>query len=198
MGITKVDFKTKPGELRWVFLQPGGIDASLAKDGSKMIKQACLVVKTDSAEYKTMKDELDKLWETFKAENNIKQKEYKSNGIKLLKDKETGELNGEASFVFKTNALFTRADGTAVDTRVPIFNSKGLEITSEFADKRIGNGSHGIIHGTAALYEFAKTYGITLYLKGIQLGKLEEYSSSFNVDDISALYPDAFGESFEV
>ena len=198
MAKSKVNFKTTPGELRWVFLQPGGIDASMNKDGSKMVKQATIVFKDDSKELKQLQTELDDLWEHFKAENNIKQKAYKSNGIKVLKDADTKEPIGESALIFKTGASIVKPNGTSVDTIVPIYDARGLDITPKMEGKLIGNGSIGIIHGSAALYEFGGTYGITLYLKAIQLLKFVEFKlTDVEIDDLSIEYPDAFGESFE-
>lgn len=198
MAKSKVNFKTIPGELRWVFLQPGGIDASMNKDGSKMVKQATIVFKDGSEELKQLQTKLDEIWEQFKAENNIKQKAYKSNGIRVIKDKDTKEPTGESALIFKTGASIAKPNGTFVDTVVPIYDSKGLDITAKMEGKIIGNGSIGIIHGSAALYEFGGTYGITLYLKAIQLLKFVEFTlNGVDVDDVSVEYPDAFGESFE-
>lgn len=188
---SKVPFKTAVGDLMWVQIQPGGVDQSLAKDGSKMQKVASVQFKDDSQELAQMKNQLANIWEQFKSENGIKQKEPKSNGIKVNKDKETKEPNGTSSLIFKTGAVYK--DGG--DVVIPIYNAKGQRV--ELNGERIGNGSKGIIHGEAALYEFAGTYGITLYLKAIQIGEFKEVDSGIDAEDISAMYPDAFGQPFE-
>lgn len=190
MATLKTKFKTKVGDLMWVQIQPGGVDQSLAKDGSKMQKVASVQFPDDSKELADMKAELAEIWETFRKEKNLKQKEPKSNGIKVNKDKETKEPLGTSSLIFKTNA---EIDGKEVI--VPVYNAKGDKVDA--TNLRIGNGSKGIIHGEAALYEFAGTYGITLYLKAVQVAKLEEYSDGIETEDLSAQYPDAFGETFE-
>ena len=185
----KVKFKTKVGDLMWVNIQEGGVDQSLAKDGSKMQKVASVQFADDSQELKDMQAQLNTIWEQFRADKGIKQEKPKSNGIRPNKDKETKEPNGTSSVIFKTSATF---DGK--DIVVPIYNAKGEKVT--LLD-RIGNGSRGVIHGEAALYEFAGIYGITLYLKGIQLVELKPYEDGIDADDLSALYPDSFGETFE-
>lgn len=188
---SKIPFKTKVGDLMWVQIQPGGVDQSLAKDGSKMQKVASVQFADNSQELAIMKKQLADIWEQFKTENGIKQKEPKSNGIKVNKDKETKEPNGTSCLIFKTGATYK--DGG--DVVIPIYNAKGQRV--ELNGQRIGNGSKGIIHGEAALYEFAGTYGITLYLKGIQIGEFKEVSDGIDAEDLSAMYPDAFGETFE-
>lgn len=188
---SKVPFKTKIGDLMWVQIQPGGVDQSLAKDGSKMQKVASVQFKDDSQELAQMKKQLADIWEQFKSENGIKQKEPKSNGIKVNKDRETKEPNGTSSLIFKTGAVYK--DGG--DVVVPVYNAKGQRV--ELNGERIGNGSKGIIHGEAALYEFAGTYGITLYLKGIQIGEFKPVQDGVEAEDLTALFPDAFGQTFE-
>lgn len=185
----KVKFKTKVGDLMWVNIQEGGVDQSLAKDGSKMQKVASVQFQDGSQELKDMEAQLNTIWEQFRADKGIKQKTPKSNGIKVNKDKETKEPNGTSSLIFKTSATF---DGK--DIVVPIYNAKGEKVTLL---ERIGNGSKGLIHGEAALYEFAGTYGITLYLKAIQLVELKAYEDGIDAEDLSAQYPDAYGQTFD-
>lgn len=189
MATLKTKFKTKVGDLMWVQIQPGGVDQSLAKDGSKMQKVASVQFADNSQELALMKAELAEIWENFRKEKNLKQKEPKSNGIKVNKDKETKEPNGTSSLIFKTNA---QIDGKEVN--VPVYNAKGDLVDS--TNLRIGNGSKGIIHGEAALYEFAGTYGITLYLKAVQVAKLEDVPNAVETDDLTSMYPDSFGETF--
>ena len=188
----KVSFKTKLGDLEWVFLQKGGRDNSVNRDGSKMQYSATLVVDTESPECKAMEAELKKIWNDIKQECGFKQIQPKSLGNKVLKDRETGEPIGRTAFIFKTNAKMP--DGK--DVEIKIYNARGEEVS--LGDTMIGNGSKGIIHGEAALYEFQGSRGITLYLKAIQLVKLNKYSGGdVDAEDLTVQYPDAFGETFD-
>lgn len=187
---TKISFKSPIGELRWVYINQGGVDTSLAKDGSKMQKQANVVMNAEDA--KEAITQLENFWAAVKAEAGIKVAKPRSLGIKECKDPETQEPTGDIQFCFKTNAYLP--DGK--DAPIAIFNAKGEKVS--LGDKKIGNGSIGIIHGEAALYEFAGTYGITLYLKAIQIVKLVEYTGTeVQAEDLTIHYPDAYGETFE-
>lgn len=188
----KVSFKTKLGDLEWVFLQKGGRDNSINRDGSKMQYSASLVVDSSSKECKDMEAELTKIWNDLRSEVGIKQVIPKSLGNKVLKDKETGEPIGRTAFIFKTNAKMP--DGK--DVEIKIYNARGEEVS--LGDTMIGNGSKGIIHGEAAIYDFQGQRGITLYLKAIQLVKLNKYSgNAVDAEDLTVQYPDAFGETFD-
>lgn len=186
----KVSFKSPIGELRWVYINEGGVDTSFAKDGSKVQKVANVVLNEEDAQEAI--DQLNKIWEELRANAGIKVLKPKSLGIKYYKDPETQEPTGEVGFCFKTNAYLP--DGK--DSPVVIFNAKGDKVS--LGDKKIGNGSIGIVHGEAALYEFKGTYGITLYLKAIQIVKLVEFTGSeVQPEDLTIQYPDAYGETFE-
>lgn len=174
----KVSFKSPLGELRWVNIGQGGIDTSMEKDGSKMQKVASVYL-TGEAKDKAI-TELNTIWENFKTELGLKKGvQAKSTGYKIVIDKETGEETGEISLNFKTNAQFK--DGK--ENNIRIYNSKGVEV--DLGDKKIGNGSIGIIHGEAAYYDAAGSKGITLYLKAIQLKSFVEYTENIDALDIS-------------
>jgi hypothetical protein len=177
--MAKAKIKTPLGELRWVYVEGDGRDQSAEQDGSKMQKMASIVFKKDSPEAKNLIAQIDKVWEAFKAENPTKIKpatKPKSLGYKPVLDKDTGEETGELIFNFKTNSFFPNGK----PNNVVIYNAKGQKVN--LGDTGIGNGSIGIIFGEAAGYEYAKQYGISLYLKGIQLKKLVEKSTE-GIDD---------------
>lgn len=174
----KVSFKSPLGELRWVNIGEGGIDTSMEKDGSKMQKVATVYLTGEAKD--TAISELNNIWEDFKNEKGLKKGvQAKSTGYKIVIDKETGEETGEICLNFKTNAKFK--DGK--ENVIKVFNSKGVEVN--LGDKKIGNGSIGIIHGEAAFYDAAGTKGVTLYLKAIQLKSLVEYTENIDALDIS-------------
>lgn len=174
----KVPFKTPIGELRWVNISAQGADQSMAKDGSKMQKVATIYLTGDQKE--AVITELQRIWEAFKTEQGLKKGVLpKSTGYRFVTD-EDGNETGEVSLCFKTNVKFP--DGT--ENVVKVLNPKGQEIN--LGDRKIGNGSRGVIHGEAAYYDAQGTKGITLYLKAIQLTKFVEYQQNVDAEDLSA------------
>lgn len=187
--MSKVNFKTKLGTLMWVNIGPGGVDTSMPKSGSvRMQKTATLIVKHDSAEAKAMLKELSEIWEKFRVEKDLRKRQPKSNGSKVMMDKKTDLPTGDIAFIFKTNAVLP----SGKEVEVPVYDAKGQKI--DLVD--IGNGSKGVIHGEAALYEFGGQFGITLYLKAVQVGELVS-PMQVEADDLTVLYPDAFGQPVE-
>jgi len=175
--------KTPIGELRWVFITGDGRDQSDNNDGSKMQKMASLVLKTESEACEKLKADINAVWEEYKAANPTKIKKAtqpKSLGYKVVKDPDTDEETDETIFAFKTNSFFP--DGKP--NKIPVYNAKGQKV--DLGDTIVGNGSRGIIFGEAAGYEYAKQYGVSLYLKGIQIAKLVEGGSAdIDAEDIS-------------
>lgn len=163
----KVAITTPVGELRWVFIQEGGKDTSMEKDGSKMQKVATIVFDADSEKAATLRDSITKAWnDAVKALNLKPTTKCGSDGSRF------DEENNEISFQFKTGA--TLPNGKEVN--IPVYNARGEKI--DLGDKLIGNGSRGVIYGEAAYYKFGTKHGITLYLKALQLTHLEEYTGS--------------------
>ncbi len=187
---------TPTGELRWVFIVGEGRDQSENNDGSKMQKMASLVLKTDSAECKKLTGDIKAVWEEYKAANPSKIKKAtqpKSLGYKVIKDPDTDEETDETIFAFKTNSFYP--DGKPNNIVVYSGGGKKLVNGSKYiidgvdfvpGETFIGNGSIGVIHGEAAGYEYAKQYGVSLYLKAVQLGTLVEGGGDdVDVTDIS-------------
>ena len=175
--MAKTAIKTPLGELRWVYIAGDGKDQSMKNDGSKMQKIASIVFKKNSPEAKQLIEQINQAWEQYKAENpKIKPAtKPKSLGYKHVIDKDTGAETDEVIFQFKTNSFFP--DGKP--NIIPVYNAKGQKV--DLGNVEIGNGSIGIIFGEAGGWEYTGQFGITLYLKGIQLKKLVEKSSS-NLD----------------
>jgi len=179
--MAKQKIKTPVGELRWVFITGDGKDQSEARDGSKMQKMASIVFKKDDPKCKELQAKINEVWEEWKAEKRLPAaKKPKSLGYKELEDKETGEPTGEIMFTFKTNSFYPDGKPNIVTT----YNAKGQKVELP-EDIRIGNGSIGIIFGTAAGYEYAKQYGISLYLTAIQIAKLVEVQPDIETEDLS-------------
>lgn len=185
----KQAFKTPLCELRWVNISKEGADQSMEKDGSKMMKVATAII-TDAQAKTNVANELNSFWDYCKEELNLKKGQApKSLGFKELVD-DDGNLTGEVSLLFKTNVTFP--DGS--DNVIKVLNARGKEV--DLGDKKIGNGSIGVIHGEVAYYDAAGSKGLTLYLKAIQLKKLVEYTANIDAEDLSDGAEDEFtGES---
>ena len=172
--------KTPVGELRWAFIMGDGRDVSDEKDGSKMKKEVSVIFKQGSKEAEMLKAEIAKVWEEFKTANPAvikKAQEPKSQGYKVVTDKDTGEPTDEISFKFSTNSFYQ--DGKPAV--VPTYDAKG----NKFAlHSRPGNGSLGLVFGTAAGYIHKGNAGITLYLTAIQIAKLVEATDSIEASDL--------------
>jgi len=175
---------TPAGELRWVFIVGEGRDQSEANDGSKMQKMASIVFKTNSPECKKLMADIDAVWGEYKAANPSKIKKAtqpKSLGYKVIKDPDTDEDTDETIFAMKTNSTYP--DGKP--NNIVVYSGGGKKLVNgskyiidgvDFVPNEtfIGNGSIGVLHGEAAGYEYAKQYGVSLYLKAVQLGTLVE------------------------
>lgn len=98
------------------------------------------------------------------------------------KDPETGEIvykeTGEIEFFSKTNT--TWPDGKIRE--VSVANSKGRQV--QLGDKKVGNGSIGRFSANMSLYNVEGTYGINLYLDGVQFKKFVEYVSGPDFDEM--------------
>ena len=167
---------TPAGTLHWLFITGEGRDQSDKKDGSKMQKQATLHLHKDSAEAKALIAEIDRVWKEFKEFTPaIKPAtKPKSLGYKPVKDKETDEETDILAFSFSTNSFFPAKPGEAPQPNIiKVFDKNGSDVTAAYhaSGKLLGNGTYGKIFGSAGGYEFQSTYGVTLFLTGIQIGK---------------------------
>ncbi len=173
------------GELFWVSVSGEGKDTSEDGDGSKMKKQASLYLKTASKECKDLMSQLDAAWEAYKANDpRIKSAmEPKSVGYKVVKDKETGGPTDITSFSFSTNSFYK--DGKP--SNVPVYDAQGA--VYDMKGEEIGNGSVGTVYGDYGEYAYKGSFGISLYLKAVQIipSKLKLRSSDgVTAGDISS------------
>lgn len=191
--MAKIKFKSPLGELMWCFIKDGGVDTSVERTGEPkaMKKVANVLLKAGTPELAAIQDELKQVWDKLREEDGIKVVTPSSNGLKAIKDKETQEPTGDYVLCFKTSAKYP--DGT--DVVIPIYNAKGER--TELPNNAIGNGSLGIVHGEAAIYKYAGKVGITLYLKAIQIATYKEPDSGIEAEDLTVLYPDLDGQTFE-
>lgn len=153
------------GELFWVNISGDGKDVSEDGDGSKMKKQAVLHLKTASKECKDLIAQLTAEWEAYKAEDSrIKAAtKPKSLGYKVVKDRDTDEETDTTAFAFSTNSFFK--DGKP--SNVPLYDAQGA--VYDIGDDEVGNGSVGTLYGDCGRYAFKGSFGISLYLKAVQI-----------------------------
>lgn len=183
---TLTDYKTPKVPLVWVKITGEGEEDLQGR--MKYLASAVL----DEEQKTALEKELDAFWK----ENRPKgAKVMKSNGIakEMRKTDETDEdgdpikeHTGNYLLQFKTNA--TWPDGSP--NKVKVYNAKGKPV--ELGDTKIGNGSIGRIAGAYDIYAVTDKQGnvtnagITFYLNGVQVIKLEEYSVgeiSFEAED---------------
>jgi len=165
------------GKMYWVkgIVEPEGVLNELS---GNMERSVTIRYPKDSEKANKMIAEIDKMWQEFLSLNpKIKQTEPKSLPYKFLDDSD------EVEFRFKTNATFQ--DGKP--SVIKVYNALGENVLELYREKgiQIGNESEGVVHGVYATYEYAKKFGITSYLKAIQISKLVEYSDDVELDDLS-------------
>lgn len=185
MAGTKV--KTQVCGLKYVFIKGEGKDQAMKGEEPRMQYVASAVMPKGGEAHKHIEAQIDAEWEKYKTTFGVKGKP-KTNGIKdeMMKDPK-GEIDpdteevkkiptGNVLVTFKTNTKW--ADGKPQEIKVK--DRKGADITKAVhaADWAIGEGSQGIIHGTAMGNNVGGTHKVTLYLSAIQIAKLAKYTGS--------------------
>jgi len=176
--------KTPLGTLMYTFITGEGRDQAMPGEAPRMQYVCSLLLKKDSAEHKALLKTIDAEWDAYKTTAGLKPAQRpKTNGIKVVLDKETGEETDDLLVTFKTNTKWK--DGK--QQVIKVFDHKGADITQAVhsADWSIGNGSTGIVHGTAQGNGIGGAHKVTLYLTAVQLAKLEKYEgTAIEVDEI--------------
>ena len=171
-------FKVGPAPLSWVFINGDGSLNDMG-DKPKYEYKATAILPKDKAQ--PYIDQLEAFWLDYNGGKKVK---AKSLGYKFVENEE-GEETGDVTFTFKTNTHFKQKDGTEKPTVVKVFRGNGADITTAFhnAEKKAGNGSEGVLHGTMAIYDRnAAARGITLYLSAVQFTKFQAYQGSVEVE----------------
>lgn len=169
--------KTPLGSLLYVFITGEGRDQAMPGEEPRMQYVCSLKLKKDSAQHKALLADIDKEWDAYKATAGLKPAQKpKTNGIKVILDKDTGEETDEILVTFKTNTKWK--DGK--QQVVKVFDHKGADITQAVhaADWSIGNESTGVIHGTAVGNGIGGAHKVTLYLTAVQIAKLVKYEGT--------------------
>jgi len=179
---TKV--KTPKGELRYVFIDGEGRDQAMPGNDPHMQFVCSVVLEKDSEAHKNILAQIDEEWTAYKTANGIKPAvKPKTNGIKPVLDKETGEETNDVLVTFKTNTVWPNGNPQVVK----VFDHKGNDITTAVhaADWSVGNGSTGVIHGTAQGNDVGGAQKVTLYLSAVQIATLTKYEGTeIEVDEM--------------
>ena len=179
--------KTQVGNLKYVFITGEGRNQAMPGEEPRMQYVASLVVPENGTAHKAFLEYIDAEWKQYKEQFGVKGLP-KTNGIKPeMMDAPDGEIDpatekvkkvstGNVMINFKTNT--TWPDGNP--QVVKVFDHKGKDITAAIhaADWAIGEGSTGVIHGTAIANNIGGTHKVTLYLTAVQIAKLVKYEGS--------------------
>lgn len=172
------------GELQYCFIKGEGRNQAMPGEEPHFQFVASVVYDKNSKEHKALKKLIDTEWTRYCEENNVKGAP-KTTGIKEIMEDgpEVDEYNapikvstGKVRATFKTNVKWPNGN----DQVVKVFQPSGADITAAYqaAPWSIGEGSEGIIHGTALGNNIGGTEKVTLYLTGVQLAKLSKYEGS--------------------
>lgn len=182
MAGTKI--KTPLGELKYIFITGEGRNQAMPGNPERMQYVASLEMTKGSKEHLALLAEIDKEWQAYKEKAGLKPAVTpKSNGIKPVLDKETGAETDKVLVTFKTDTKWKNGKQQVIK----VFDSKGKDITQAVhaADWTIGNGSTGVIHGTAQGNDVGGAHKVTLYLTAVQLAKLVKYEgTSLELDEL--------------
>lgn len=181
--------KTSPGKLMYLTIKGEGRNGAM-EGPERMMYMASIVLKKDGPEHKALKKQIDEVWLDFCKENNHKGAP-KSTGIKpvLIETDELDEYGAkkkvesdEVIATFKTDVAWPDGNKKVIQ----VFQPSGKDVTKEItaADWTIGNGTIGIIHGTASANDAGKSAKVSLYLNAVQLhSNLVKYTgTSVEVD----------------
>jgi len=189
---TKV--KTKVAPLKYVFITGEGRNNAMKGEEPRMQYTASICVPKDGAVHKHFHELVYGEWESYKKQYGVKGKPGLNkngepmDGIKIEKmkdpkgtiDPQTEEVKmvptGNVLITFKTNTKWPDGNPQVVK----VFDGKGKNITEAVhaADWAIGEGSTGIIHGSAVGNNTGGSHKVTLYLSAVQIAKLVKYEGS--------------------
>ena len=181
---TKITGVKTPGNLKYIFITGEGRNNAMPGEEPRMQYVASLSVPEDGAVHKEYLGYVNSEWKSYKEQFGIKGLP-KTNGIRLeLKDDPEGTIDpatekvkkipsGNVLITFKTNTKWP--DGNA--QIVKVFDGKGTDITKAIhaADWAIGEGSTGVLHGSASGNNAGGTHKVTLYLTAVQVATLVKY-----------------------
>ena len=179
--------KTKVCMLKYVYIKGEGKNQAMPGEPERMQYVASAVMPKDGDAHKFLLAQIDSEWDSYKKQYGVKGKP-KTNGIKeeYQKDPEgtidpdTEEIKkiptGNVIATFKTNTKWPNGNAQVVKVK----DRKGADITAAVteAEWAIGEGSTGVIHGTAMGNNVGGTHKVTLYLAAVQLATLKKYEGN--------------------
>jgi hypothetical protein len=185
---------TPIGDLEWTIISGEGKESL---NGTPKY-QSTVVVSAEAA--KPLLDQIEKFWQDNRPKSVATPK---STGVKPHQidtgkvDENTGKKiyqpDGKIAITLSTGTSYK--DGKA--KKIPVANAKGAIV--DLLDKKIGNGSRGLLKGLMSVYE-VKTpkgaitdAGVTLYLNSVQLTKFVEYTGGDSFAEVT----DTEGDGFE-
>ena len=174
--------QTPKGELEWVVISGDGKENL----SGKMKYTASLVLDPEVKADAAFEQQIKNFWKENKPAGF--KKEPKSLGIypHQVKTDETDEdgkpiyeEDGKLVAVFSTDTTYPKGDPKVVK----VYNAKAKEV--QLGEKKIGNGSIGRIAGAMGIYTVMSPNGksiidagVTLYLNGVMITKLEEFTGN--------------------
>ena len=179
--------KTKVVTLNYTFIDGEGRNQARQGEEPRMQFVTTAVMKKDGPEHKALLADIDAEWQAYKTKFGAKGLP-KTNGIKdeMVKDPDgtidpaTEEIRkvatGNVVATFKTNTTWPNGNPQVVK----VFDHKGNDITTAYhnADWGIGNGTTGLVHGTAMGNNVGGDHKVTLYLSAVQIAKLVKYDGN--------------------
>ena len=153
---------TPLGELQWLFITGMGKE-NYNRDGYEYTADVILEGK-DAEAFKTQIT--DYFHTEFGAKANPKSLGFKD------------EEDGTTRFSFKTQT--TKKDGSA--RKITVGDSKGKKM--DLGDRKISNGSTGVIHGALGTYVNGQSKGVSLYLNKVQLLDFIPYEGEGEMGDL--------------
>lgn len=174
MKTVNVTVKTEPSKLMYLTIKGEGRNGAM-EGPERMMYMASIIMKKDGPAHKALKKQIDAVWLDFCKENNHKGAP-KTTGIKpvMVELDELDEYGAkkkvesdEVIATFKTDVAWK--DGK--QKIIQVFQPSGKDVTKAIADAdwSIGNGTIGIIHGTASANDAGKSLKVSLYLNAVQI-----------------------------
>jgi len=195
MAQAKQEFKTPLLPLSWVNITGTGKLKMNKEDNQDPANYnyTASVIYPDEASMKSDKALFDKFWRENKPAGCTKQNyDMFKPEMKPVLDKDGKEQFDEDDAIIKeATGRWTLAAKTITvwpkDNKVNVIKVlRGNGNPLKLGDKKIGDGSTGVIHGSIGINAYAGNEGLAFYLEAVQLKKFVEYTggSEVHADDL--------------
>ncbi len=190
MAKVKQTFKTPLLPLSWVSITgKGKLKMNRQDDDTpENYNYTASVIYPDEASMKVDKKLFDAFWRENKPKGCTKQNYdmFKAEMVPDLDSDGNEQFDEDDALIKKATGRWTLAaktltqwpDGKANKVKVLRGNGNPLNL----GDKKIGNDSIGILHGSIGINNFEGNEGLAFYLNAIQLKKFIEYTDADDVD----------------